>query len=34
MKKTPAHKFNKESGMIPIIGTMACESIFKTERMA
>ena len=26
MKKRPAHKFTKESGLIPIIGTMACES--------
>ena len=27
MKKTPAHKFDKNSGLKPIIGTMACESI-------
>lgn len=27
MKKTPAHKFDKEFGLKPIIGTMACESI-------
>lgn len=26
MKKTPAHKFDKESGLKPIIGTMASES--------
>ena len=26
MKKIPAHKFDKESGLKPIIGTMACES--------
>lgn len=26
MKKTPAHKFDKESGLKPIIGTMAAES--------
>lgn len=31
MKKTPAHKFNKKSGMIPIIGTMACESILRKK---
>lgn len=27
MKKTPAHKFDKNSALKPIIGTMACESI-------
>lgn len=27
MKKIPAHKFDKNSGLKPIIGTMACESI-------
>lgn len=26
MKKRPAHKFTKQSGLMPIIGTMACES--------
>lgn len=26
MKKQPAHKFTKQSGLKPIIGTMACES--------
>lgn len=26
MKKRPAHKFTKKSGLMPIIGTMACES--------
>lgn len=26
MKKNPAHKFNKKSGLKPIIGSMACES--------
>jgi 3'-phosphoadenosine 5'-phosphosulfate sulfotransferase (PAPS reductase)/FAD synthetase len=26
MKKQPAHRFNKESGLIPFIGTMASES--------
>lgn len=31
MKKTPAHKFNKESEMIPIIGTMACESVLRKK---
>ena len=25
MKKTPAHKFDKKTGLKPIIGTMACE---------
>lgn len=27
MKKKPAHKFSKETGMKPILGTMACESL-------
>jgi len=27
MKKTPAHNFNKVSGLKPVIGTMACESV-------
>ena len=31
MKKTPAHKFNKESGLYPIIGTMACESVLRKK---
>lgn len=26
MKKRPAHRFTKQSGLAPIIGTMACES--------
>lgn len=26
MKKRPAHRFTKSSGLMPIIGTMACES--------
>lgn len=26
MKKRPAHRFAKKSGLVPIIGTMACES--------
>lgn len=26
MKKRPAHRFTKKSGLMPIIGTMACES--------
>ena len=26
MKKNPAKRFNKSSGRVPIIGTMACES--------
>ena len=31
MKKKPAHIFNKESGLIPIIGTMACESVLRQK---
>lgn len=31
MKKMPAHKFNKESGLVPIIGTMACESVLRKK---
>ena len=31
MKKTPVHKFNKENGMVPIIGTMACESVLRQK---
>ena len=26
MKKNPLHKYEKETGFKPIIGTMACES--------
>lgn len=29
MKKRPAHKFEKESGMKPIVATMACESVLR-----
>lgn len=31
MKKKPAHIFNKESGLTPIIGTMACESALRQK---
>lgn len=29
MKKNPSHKFQKQSGLKPIIGTMACESMLR-----
>lgn len=29
MKKRPAHKFEKSSGMKPIVATMACESVLR-----
>ncbi len=32
MKKGPAHKFNKESGLKPITGQMACESKLRTQQ--
>lgn len=31
MKKNVAHRFDRESGMVPIIGTMACESITRRD---
>ncbi|WP_143323041.1 phosphoadenosine phosphosulfate reductase family protein [Clostridium sp. HBUAS56010] len=31
MKKTPAHKFTGKSGLLPIIGTMASESILRKK---
>lgn len=31
MKKIPAHEFNKKSGMVSIIGTMACESMLRQK---
>lgn len=32
MKKTPAKKYEKESGRKPIIGTMACESFLRKQQ--
>jgi 3'-phosphoadenosine 5'-phosphosulfate sulfotransferase (PAPS reductase)/FAD synthetase len=32
MKKKPLKKYAKESGRVPIIGTMACESALRTQR--
>ena len=32
MKKHPAHKFDKSSGLKPIIGTMACESTLRKSQ--
>lgn len=32
MKKYPAHKYNKETGRVPIIGTMASESRLRTSK--
>lgn len=32
MKKSPAHKYEKETGRHPIIGTMACESTSRKKR--
>lgn len=32
MKKHPAHKFDKSSGLKPIIGTMACESTLRRSQ--
>jgi 3'-phosphoadenosine 5'-phosphosulfate sulfotransferase (PAPS reductase)/FAD synthetase len=31
MKKIPSHKFSKETGMKPIVGTMACESLLRRD---
>lgn len=31
MKKIPSHKFSKETGMKPIVGTMACESVLRRD---
>ena len=31
MKKQPAHRFYKESGLLPVIGTMASESMQRTQ---
>lgn len=32
MKKRPAHKFEKELGVVPIIATMASESILRKQK--
>ena len=32
MKKSPAHKYGKETGRVPIIGTMATESRLRTQQ--
>ncbi|MCD8378227.1 MAG: phosphoadenosine phosphosulfate reductase family protein [Candidatus Gastranaerophilales bacterium] len=32
MKKKPAHKYEKETGLHPILGTMACESLLRKQK--
>lgn len=32
MKKKPVHKYYKETGKVPIIATMACESLLRTQQ--
>lgn len=32
MKKRPAHKYEKETGFVPVIGTMASESILRKQK--